>query len=362
MQSIEPEPLPVKPKVPIAREKLIKASEFKPHTVMNGFGDLCLNDKASENKQTVGARDWQPSASRQAITDGANAYPFNRLTDNRENVNVINPANNHEVKHNQVKSGSGTLELPQRRFVNKVADGNDMILRTYLDRLGRNEYINLASQIGYDGSNIAFVFYENQIRRLMNESPFEERRLEVLRASCVGQPREMVNLFCVPMKSMSTSRRIEKALDRLRQRYGVSGGLTSEPKVVAVRNGPKVSFTSTSLKLFNEDLNALEVFAYAHDEVKKLSGQLLIDTVNRLPSLLKRRYLDYLNKRNLNLNSPGFDSLRDFVVNELNTMTSDYAQTFFKSDEKDGSRDTTGGTKNVKVRQVVYGGRAVPRP
>ena len=83
VQSIEPEPLPVKPKVSIVREKLIKASEFKPHTVMNRFGDLCLNDKASENKQTVGARDWQPSASRQAITDGANAYPFNRLTDNR---------------------------------------------------------------------------------------------------------------------------------------------------------------------------------------------------------------------------------------------------------------------------------------
>ena len=51
----------------------------------------------------------------------------------------------------------------------------------------------------------------------MSESPFEERKLEVLRASCVGQPREMVNLFCVPMKNMSTYRRIEKALDRLRQ-------------------------------------------------------------------------------------------------------------------------------------------------
>ena len=86
-----------------------------------------------------------------------------------------------------------------------------------------NEYITLASQIAYDGNNIAFVFYENQIRRLVDESPFEERKLEVLRASCVEQPREMVNLFCAPMKSMSTSIRIEKALDRLRQRYGVSG-------------------------------------------------------------------------------------------------------------------------------------------
>ena len=73
---------------------------------------------------------------------------------------------------------------------------------TYLDRQGRNEYITLAAQIAYDGNNIAFIFYENQIRRLMDESPFEERKLEVLRASCVGQPREMVNLFCAPMKSI----------------------------------------------------------------------------------------------------------------------------------------------------------------
>ena len=78
---------------------------------------------------------------------------------------------------------------------------------------------------------------------------------------------------------MCTSQRIEKALDRLRQRYGVSGGLTSEPKVIAVRNGPKVSFTLTSLKLY-EDLNTMEVFAYAHHEVEKFSGQLLIDTAN----------------------------------------------------------------------------------
>ena len=55
--------------------------------------------------------------------------------------------------------------------------------------------MNLASQIAYNGTNLAFVFYENQIRRLMDESPYPERRFEVLRASCVGQPREMVNLF-----------------------------------------------------------------------------------------------------------------------------------------------------------------------
>ena len=78
------------------------------------------------------------------------------------------------------------------------------------------------------------------------------------------------------MRCLSTPQRIETALDRLRQRYGVSGGLTSEPQIISIRHGPKVVFTSASLKSFNEDLNTLKVFAYAHDEAEKLSGQLLL--------------------------------------------------------------------------------------
>ena len=44
----------------------------------------------------------------------------------------------------------------------------------------------------------------------------------------------------------------------LRQRYGVSGGPTSEPKIMDVRHGPEVIFNVSSLKAFNEDLNTLE--------------------------------------------------------------------------------------------------------
>ena len=197
-------------------------------------------------------------------------------------------------------------------------------MHNYLERQGRNEYINLASQIAYNENNLAFVFFENQIRKLMVESPHEERRLEVLRASCVGQPRETVNLFFAPFKSMSTSERIERALDRLRQRYGVSGFL-SEPKVLEIRNGAKVTHTVSSLKSFNKDLNTLEVFAYAYDKVDKLSEQLLLDVANRLPGSLKRRYIDYLDRRS-NLDRPdfeGFEALRNFAVHEINVMTSD---------------------------------------
>ena len=145
----------------------------------------------------------------------------------------------------------------------------------------------------------------------------------------------MVNLFCVSMKNLTTAQRIERALDRLRQRYGVSGGFTSEPNIIAICNGPKVFFDLNSLKMFYEDLNTLEVFPFAYDEAEKLSGQLLLDIASRLPTLLKWRYLDFLKRKGLNLSRPGFDSLRDFVVHEIRMMTLDYAQAFFRSDNKE---------------------------
>ena len=205
VQSSKPEPLPVKPKVPIVCERLVETTELKPHGVMNRLNDLCLNEMAPANVQMFGSRDWQTTASRQV--SGVNVNPFNQQNENCENVNekTLNPVKNYMVSHMKVKSEFGLHELPQLPHINEVANNNDLILRTYLDRQGRNEYITFASQIGYDRSNIVFVFNENQIQRLMSESPFEERSLEVLRASCVGQPREMVNLFCVPMKNMSLS-------------------------------------------------------------------------------------------------------------------------------------------------------------
>ena len=119
-------------------------------------------------------------------------------------------------------------------------------------------------------------------------------------ASCVGQPRETIKLICTQMKNMSTAQRIEKALDRSRQRYGISGSFSSEPKRRAFCYGSKVSFNTTLLDSFNKDLNTLKIFAYAHDEVEKP-----------------------------NLSQPGFESLQKFNVHKIDMATSDYAQTFF---------------------------------
>ena len=160
-------------------------------------------------------------------------------------------------------------------------------LRAYIERQDRNEFINFALQIGYDGSDIDFVFYENQIRRFMRESPYDERRLEVLKTLCIGQLQKIFNLFFAPMRNISTSKRIEKNLDCLPQRYDVSGGLTSKPKIAKIRTGLRVAMSVASLKTFNEDLNTFEVYAHAHDELDKLSGELMLHTAKRLPGILK---------------------------------------------------------------------------
>ena len=135
------------------------------------------------------------------------------------------------------------------------------------------------------------------------------------------------------------------------------GGLISEPKVKAVRYGPKVAFTLASLRMFGEDLNTLEVFAYAHDEVNKLSGQLLLDTASRLPNILTRRYLDYLDKRHLNLSEPGFDSLREFVVHEISMMTSEYAQDFLSRTKRMAPARLQPAQKTIEFGRWLLGRR-----
>ena len=141
------------------------------------------------------------------------------------------------------------------------------------------------------GETLLLFFYESQVRRLMSKSPRSERHLENFRASCVGQLRELVNLFFAPMRNLSTSERVEKAITRLRKRYGVLGGLITEPEMVRIRTGSKVVHTVASLKAFNEDLITLEVFVYAHDEVEKLSGQLLIVFLEFLTTSRREPYM-----------------------------------------------------------------------
>ena len=321
---------------------LVRPSEPVSVHSKNGPG----SSGAMRDLNALGSREHAAPKIETGVTLNPNVNPFSPS----KALNTMGPVSTDQPGDNMRPCGAFTNVNSE----SKDCGVNDVsVFKTYLDRQGRNEYLNLASQIGYNGSNIAYVFYENQIRTVMNEAPSDDQRLEALRASCVGQPREMINIFIAPMKSLSTSQRIEMALSRLKQRYGVPGGLTTEPIIVDIRKGPVVSFNVESLKVFNEELNMLEVFAYAHDEYERLSGQLLLDVANRLPGTLKRRYLDYLSRLNLDLNRPSFESLREFIQHELSVVSSDYARTFFRSDGKDKSRGIGDGRGSARVRQVA---------
>ena len=77
--------MPVKPKVPIVRERLVKTTKLKPHEVINRLNDLCLNDIVPENVRMFGSRDWQTTATQQV--SNVNVNPFDQLNENRENAN-----------------------------------------------------------------------------------------------------------------------------------------------------------------------------------------------------------------------------------------------------------------------------------
>ena len=167
---------------------------------------MFTNDKSTVlNPQARGFIPQHVSGSR---NHNSAAY-HNDYSENSENVQrcvsrrVLDAENQHTVLStaeygNSANSNVEPNPCPQFRVNaatwpnvdNPVASesNRNAALSAYLEHQGRNEYINLATQVGYDGANIAFVFFENQVRRLMNESPYDERKLEVLRAACVGQP------------------------------------------------------------------------------------------------------------------------------------------------------------------------------
>ena len=84
-----------------------------------------------------------------------------------------------------------------------------------------------------------------------------------------------------------------------------------------------------------------------------------MNVANRLPGVPKRQCLDYLKKSGLDLKRPALESLRNFVAKELSIMTSDYAQTFFKSADKEKLRESGVGRGYVRVRNVAIKACAV---
>ena len=71
----------------------------------------------------------------------------------------------------------------------------------------------------------------------------------------------------------------------------------------------------------------------------------------------------FLQANRISGNRPGFDSLREFIAHELSVMTSDYAQSFFKNDQTEKSREhgaAIGRGSAVRVCSAVVSSAKLP--
>ena len=154
----------------LEKPELVEATE--PINVKDYTNNFTHNNSYGHlNPQAVGfVPRPEPASSNQraAAFFGINQEDYRRL----KTVSVDKPT-----------SLQGNSDGSHRHRPIDPVTNSESVLTAYPERQGRNEFINLASQVGFDGGNIAFLFYENQIRRLMDESPYDERRLEILRAS-----------------------------------------------------------------------------------------------------------------------------------------------------------------------------------
>ena len=117
-------------------------------------------------------------------------------------------------------------------------------------------FIDKASLINYNGSNMPYIFFRNRIKALMDSCPFENSRLTLLQAACVGLAGQNITNLAADTPGLSEARRIEMSLERLLQRFGVRGGFYAEPEIRKFRYDDKLKSDSAfALKKFKDQLS-----------------------------------------------------------------------------------------------------------
>ena len=102
-------------------------------------------------------------------------------------------------------------------------------------------FFDKATLIGYNGSNMPFIFFKNRINALMDVCPFKNLHLTLLGCSCVGLAGQTIANIVGDTPGLSEIQRIDMCLERLSQRFGVRGGFFAEPEIKKYRYGAKIA-------------------------------------------------------------------------------------------------------------------------
>ena len=186
-------------------------------------------------------------------------------------------------------------------------------------------FIDKASLINYNGSNMPYIFFHNRIKALMDSCPFENSRLTLLQAACVGLAGQNISNLVADTPGLSEARRIEMSLERLSQRFGVRGGFYAEPEIRKFRYGDKLKSDSAfALKEYKDQLSQCLLYAKAYNQPDKVEGRFVLDLAKRLPDVTKKEFLKFLANRFGHTNEPSFESLFDFITEEESYKSTDF--------------------------------------
>ena len=100
--------------------------------------------------------------------------------------------------------------------------------------------------IGYDGSNMPYVMFKNQIMNLMERCPYPDRKLPLLRAACVQAVAHTIAVVVSDTPGFDDEAKISMAFDRLSRKFSVQGGFVNKPEIRQIKNGRKMTSTSAA--------------------------------------------------------------------------------------------------------------------
>ena len=189
----------------------------------------------------------------------------------------------------------------------------------------RKDFLNEALLIGYDGTNIPCIMFYNQITNLLNRCYYSHRKLASLRAACVRTAAQTIAVVISYTPGFKDDIKINMALNRWAQRFGVTGVFFNEIEVRKLCNAPKMSNTSVDTwRAFKDELTQCFVFSHSYKQPDQLEGRFVVDLARKLPICAKQRFLDYLNDRFVFTSDPTFGNLINFVVLEEKCKASNF--------------------------------------
>ena len=214
----------------------------------------------------------------------------------------------------------------------------------------RKDFLDEAVLIGYNGTNMPYIMLYNQIMNFLNRLYYSDRKLALLRAACVRTAAQTIAYLILDTPGCKDNIKINMALNRLAQRFGVSGGFLNQPEVRKIRSAPKMSNTSVvAWRAFKDELIHCFVFVHSYKQPGQLESRFVVDLARRLPIYAKQRFLDYLNDRFGCTSDQTFDSSMNFVVCEEKCIASDFGVQLMT--EKKSGRSAKSGVL-VQVKRI----------